>query len=230
MHCIDPACVSVCPSGALSVDDETGFVSVQDDKCIGCRYCSSACPFDVPRYYGAKGAINKCTACLDRIKNGKTPSINEGTNTTSKQFNVPACVHTCPPGALEFGPRDEMIEKAHRRVAALQASEINPMPEASVYGEDQLSGLHVIMVLKYAPETYGLPSDPKVSDLVGLIDIMKPLTALAAGATVLGLGVSFLTGIGYKRDKLRYNENTKETIDVDTGEVVKRGNGQEGGE
>lgn len=230
MHCIDPACVSVCPANALRVDEETGFVSVHEENCIGCQYCSSACPFDVPRYYGDQGKINKCTACLDRIKNGKEPSINGGTDKTQRQFDVPACVHTCPPGALEYGPRDEMLAKAHERVAFLQAREFGGFPDAMVYGEKELSGTHVIMVLKFAPETYGLPADPKVSEMVGLVDIMKPLTAVAAGATIAGLGLSFLTGIGYKRHKMCYDEKNKDVIDVETGEIIKHIDDEEGKE
>lgn len=221
MHCKNPACATVCPTGALSVDEETGFVSVNEEKCVGCQYCSAACPFDVPRYHGSNSKINKCTACLDRVKNGKTPTINGTSMTTSEQFNVPACVHTCPPAALQFGDRDEMIAKAHERVELLKNHELNPLPDACVYGENELDGTHVIMVLKYKPETYGLPVDPKVSDIVPILSLMKPLTGAGMVALVAGLGLCFLTGIGYKRDKLRYDEEKHEVIDVDTGEVIK---------
>ncbi|MDR2586987.1 MAG: 4Fe-4S dicluster domain-containing protein [Coriobacteriales bacterium] len=208
MHCSNPGCASVCPSGALSVDEATGFVRVEEDKCIGCRYCETACPFDVPRYYGPDSKVNKCTACLDRQENGRAAQINNGTGVTQTQFNVPACVHTCPPGALDFGPRDEMIAKAYERVEFLKNREIDPSPHASVYGDKLFdgAGTHVIMVLKYPVETYGLPVDPKVSPMVDLLGWMKPLTGLAAAATVAGLGLSFLTGIGYKRDTLHYDE------------------------
>ncbi|MDR2492423.1 MAG: 4Fe-4S dicluster domain-containing protein [Coriobacteriales bacterium] len=222
MHCYDPACASVCPSGALAVDGETGFVRVSESKCIGCKYCKSACPFDVPRYHGAQSKINKCTGCLDRIANGGPVSINGGTGQTQAQFSVPACVHSCPPGALKFGPRDEMLRLAHERVAYLKAHEIDPSPHASVYGEDQLNGTHVVMVLKYPVETYGLPANPQVNPLTGLLGLMKPLTGLAAAATVAGLGISFLTGLGYKRDKMHYDEKKHEQVDLDTGEVLWR--------
>ncbi|MDR2106623.1 MAG: 4Fe-4S dicluster domain-containing protein [Coriobacteriales bacterium] len=213
MHCIDPACAAVCPSGTLSVDDATGFVRVNEDACIGCHYCSGACPFDVPHYHSGGSKVNKCTACLDRIENGRGPILGE-----IGQFNIPACVHTCPPGALDYGTRSEMLDKAHERVEALKAKGYQ---KASVYGENELSGLHVIYVLKYDVETYGLPKNPKVGALVDAVGLMKPLTGLAAAATVAGLAVSFLTGLGYKRHELRYDETTHETIDVDTGEVLK---------
>lgn len=220
MHCINPACAAVCSSGALSVDPDTGFVAVDESKCIGCEYCSAACPFDVPRFFGAQNKVNKCTACLDRIQNGKQPSINDGTGEAEMQFNKPACVHTCPAGALDFGPREEMIAKAYTRVDFLRDHELFPSPDASVYGVDELEGLHVISVLKYPVETYGLPADPRVNPLTRVLDWAKPLTGLAAGATVLGLGFAFLRGVGYKRHELHYDPAKHETIDVDTGEVV----------
>jgi formate dehydrogenase iron-sulfur subunit len=227
MHCFNPGCAAVCPSGALSVDEATGFVRVKEELCIGCRYCVTACPFDVPRYYGSASKINKCTACLDRVSNGKAASINDGRGKTGMQFNVPACVHTCPPGALKFGLRDEMLEKAHARVDELKSHWLNPSPDASVYGENELDGTHVIMVLKYPAETYGLPKNPQVNPVVDVLGIMKPLIGAAAGATVLGLGLSFLTGIGYRRDTLHYDEKKHETIDRDTGEVVWRANDEQ---
>ena len=109
MHCTNPACVSVCPSGALYVDEETGLVTYDSSKCIGCQYCRSACPFDVPRHtnVGLTGdniKINKCTGCVDRVKQGRKP----------------ACVSTCQPGALQFGDRDEMLKMAKERVEYLK--------------------------------------------------------------------------------------------------------------
>ena len=92
-------CVTVCPTGCLKYE-ENGVVSVSPEKCIGCRYCEMACPFDVPRYYGDEPKIDKCTMCWDRLENGM----------------LPACVKTCQPGALHFGPRDEMSKLGQERV------------------------------------------------------------------------------------------------------------------
>ncbi|MDR1713321.1 MAG: 4Fe-4S dicluster domain-containing protein [Coriobacteriales bacterium] len=225
MHCVNPACATVCPSGALSVDEDTGFVRVQDDKCIGCQYCSGVCPFDVPRYYAGGSRINKCTACLDRVKNGGAKPVNGGTGTGNPRYSVPACVHTCSPAALDFGTREDMLAKAYARVQFLQNKPVNPCSTASVYGDVQLEGTHVIMVLKYAPETYGLPADPKVGILPTLTSWMKPLAAFVGVATIAGLGLSYITGLGYKRDTLHFDPDTEETIDMDTGEVVCVGDG-----
>ena len=202
MHCIDPACVSVCPTGTLSVDEASGFVVVHEENCIGCKYCSAACPFSVPHYHGSKSKVNKCTACIDRIEQGLTP----------------ACVKTCPPKALRFGDRNEMIALAEAKVAMLKTKGYD---KAAVYGVNELSGLHVITVAKYGPEAYGLPIDPKVSSVVGMLAFMKPLAGIGAAAIVAGLGLSFLTGLGYKRHEMHYDEKTHEIIDMETGEVVR---------
>ena len=202
MHCTNAGCVKVCPSGALSKDPETGMTKVQDDLCIGCQYCKTACPFDVPRHFGVGPTINKCTACLDRVA----------------QDRAPACVKTCPPAALDFGPRDEMLAIAHERVAWLKGRGYD---RAEVYGETELGGLHVISVQKYGVAATQMPINPQINNVAGILDIMKPLAAIGTAAIVGGLGISFLTGLGYKRDTLHYDEVTHDVIDLDTGEVVR---------
>ncbi|HBT95916.1 MAG TPA: hypothetical protein DEB24_07505, partial [Coriobacteriia bacterium] len=93
-------------------------------------------------------------------------------------------------------------------------------PDASVYGVDELDGLHVITVLKFPAETYGLPVNPQVNPLGQVLDLAKPLTGLAAAGTVLGLGFAFLRGLGYQRHELHHDPEKHETIDMETGEVV----------
>ena len=203
-HCTNAGCVSVCPAGALSQDEETGFVSVDESKCIGCRRCVTACPYDVPRYHGEKGTVNKCTGCLDRVENGMQP----------------ACVTTCQPGALQFGDREEMLNLANERVAWLHE---HGYEDAVVYGDSQMDGLHVIQVLKYGVEAHGQVVDPAINPVAQLSEIIKPVTGVVTGVTVAGLAAMFALGIGYKRDKLVYNEETEDTISLETGEVVKHG-------
>ncbi|MEE8716738.1 MAG: 4Fe-4S dicluster domain-containing protein [Coriobacteriales bacterium] len=210
MHCTDAACVEVCPSGCLHHDtDGTGFVVYDVDKCIGCQYCRSACPFDVPRHrgVGVQGAgikIDKCTACIDRVRHDRKP----------------ACVGACQPGALDFGDRDEMIAKAHERVDALKAKGFE---DARVYGETEMGGLHVINVLKYDVSMYEpLPDKPAKSPLVDVLSkVAKPLGAVAAVGVVGGLALTYALAHGYHRDKLYYDEKNHDVIDTDTGEVVK---------
>ncbi len=208
-HCGDAPCAAVCPGGALAKDEETGFVAVDESKCIGCQYCAAACPFDVPRYHaGARSLINKCTACLDRVGQGL----------------VPACVNTCAPEALKFGDRDEMIAIAHERKNYLLSKGYE---DAVVYGENEMGGLHVIQVLKYGVAAHGQVENPQASPTVALTQIMKPVTGAVTGLTVAGLAAMFALGVGYRRDKLAYNPETEDTISVDTGKVVKHGDGQD---
>lgn len=203
MHCEEPACVDVCPSGALYKDEETGFVVFDEEKCTGCQYCRSACPFDVPRHHGIDTKINKCTGCIDRIKEGRSP----------------ACVQTCQPGALKFGDRDELLKEAKERVKVLQSRGLD---KAVLYGEEEMGGLHVIVIAKYGIAAMGLPENPKNNNLLNMVHLLRPATGLVAAAVAAGLGLSFLTGIGYRRDKLRYDEEAHELIDDDTKEVIKR--------
>ena len=78
-HCEDPACTKVCPSGAMHKRDD-GFVVVNEEVCIGCRYCHMACPYGAPQYNAAKGHMTKCDGCYDRVAEGKKP----------------ICVESCP--------------------------------------------------------------------------------------------------------------------------------------
>jgi DMSO reductase iron-sulfur subunit len=90
-HCAEPACMSACPAAAYFKDSATGAVLVDQNKCIGCRYCTWACPYDAPKFDHTKGVVSKCTFCNHRIKNGSRP----------------ACVELCPTGALQFERLDE---------------------------------------------------------------------------------------------------------------------------
>ena len=184
-HCTDAGCVKACSSGALS-KDERGVVKLDTDKCNGCTFCQAACPFDVPRFRPMDGRIDKCTLCIDRLDNG----------------GIPACVKTCQPEALRFGPREEMLKKAHERVEFLKKKGFT---KAEVYGENECGGLHVIHVCAYGHEAYGLPTDPKPKAVLNGIDIIKPVTAV--GTAVIGaLAVSFLANLGYRRKEVTLEE------------------------
>ena len=151
MHCTDAGCVRVCPNGSL-YHDESGFVAYNKDICTGCGYCVEACPFDVPRLDGSTiigiAKMDKCTFCTspgyDRL------AIGEG----------PACVKTCPTGALKYGDRTQLVAEGKQRVAALMTKGSSG---AYLYGDRELGGLHVMYVLDNAPGMYGLPAGPQVS-------------------------------------------------------------------
>jgi formate dehydrogenase iron-sulfur subunit len=176
MHCTDAACVRVCPSGAL-YHHESGAVAFNEDLCTGCGYCVEFCPFKVPRPSGIGVVpirkIHKCIMCTDRISNNLTPS----------------CVKTCPTGALQFGDRQNIVTTGKKRVQEL----ITVYPDAYLYGEKELGGLHTMYVLPYKPIVHGLPSDPEVPPMAIVTrDIIKPLGYALAGLTVAGLGLNYL--------------------------------------
>ena len=93
LHCEDAACVTVCPTGASFKREEDGIVLVNEDKCIGCKLCSWACPYGAREYDADEGVMKKCTLCIDRIYNENMEEVDR----------VPACVSTCPAGARHFG-------------------------------------------------------------------------------------------------------------------------------
>ena len=188
-HCTDAGCVAICSSGALKKNDN-GVVSFDTEKCNGCTYCQSACPFDVPRFRDTDGKIDKCTLCLDRLEEGQ----------------IPACVKTCQPEALKFGPREEMLEIGRKRVEFLKAKGFD---KAELYGEKEMGGLHILHVLKFGHEAYGLPTDPKPNSMVGVMQAMKPFTAVGTAAVVAGLAVSFLAAMGYRRQEVSIEEAKK---------------------
>lgn len=103
LHCLDPACASVCPVGALHKDKKTGVVSYDAPKCIGCRYCQMACPFGIPKFEWneASPKIVKCQLCHHRMAGG----------------GYAACCEFCPTGASLFGPVKELRAEAQRRLA-----------------------------------------------------------------------------------------------------------------
>jgi formate dehydrogenase iron-sulfur subunit len=178
LHCTDAACVEVCPTGALS-HNEMGFVSYEEEKCNGCGYCSQFCPFGIPQLdvasaLSGEGKSSKCFFCQDRTTNGLKP----------------ACVKTCPAGALDWGDRDAMIGKAQARVDMLK-SDLG-YPKANVYGETQLGGLGRIYVLTAPAEAYGLPADPKYPAMGTLWQkILQPVGQVAFAATVVGAITAF---------------------------------------
>ena len=93
LHCAEPACVTVCPTGASYKRAEDGIVLVNPDTCIGCKLCSWACPYGAREYDYDDGIMKKCTLCIDRIYNENLEEVDR----------VPACVSTCPASARHFG-------------------------------------------------------------------------------------------------------------------------------
>ena len=178
-HCTDAACEQACPVGAIG-RAASGAVVIDESKCIGCRYCVNACPFGVPKWRETANKAFKCRMCQDRTANGRQP----------------ACVSTCPAGALAFGDRSEMVKEAEKRLSQVKSAGYD---KAELYGVSELGGMHVITLAHRGLEAHGLVRDPKVPELVSLWQFLKPLGALAFGGAAAGLAISFLTGMGYER-------------------------------
>ena len=174
-HCTDAACVGVCPTGALSYN-KLGFVQYDRTICSGCGYCAEFCPFDVPQLEANKvsgvAIMDKCTFCTDRVTNGEQP----------------ACAAACTTGAIKYGKRDELIQEGRERVTALRQSN----PNAVLYGDKELGGLHVMYVLDDSPEVYGLPVNPEVPAAVTVRDIFQWTGIGAAAIAVAGFGLNYL--------------------------------------
>jgi formate dehydrogenase iron-sulfur subunit len=170
MHCEEPGCLEACPAPGAIVQYENGIVDVDPAHCIGCGYCVTGCPFDVPRFRPETKKMAKCTLCADRTEVGLEP----------------ACVKACPTGCLQFGTKDDMVALGERRVAQLRA---NGSPEASLYDPPGVGGTGVITVLAHGdhPEWYGLPRAPRVPRSVLVWKrVLRPLGALAILGTLLG--------------------------------------------
>jgi formate dehydrogenase beta subunit len=170
MHCDEPGCLAACPAPGAIVQYENGIVDVNPDQCIGCKYCETGCPFDVPRFSKTTGKMAKCTLCVDRVSVGLEP----------------ACVKSCPTGCLHFGTKDDMVALGHIRVGQLKA---NGFAQATLYDPQGVHGTSVVTVLAHGdhPEWYGLPADPHVPWGVKLWKkVLRPIGGLAILGAVLG--------------------------------------------
>jgi len=170
MHCEDPGCLKACPSPGAIVQYTNGVVDFHQENCIGCGYCITGCPFDVPRISQKDNKVYKCTLCSDRVAVGQEP----------------ACVKTCPTGAIVFGTKEDMIKHADDRVVDLKTRGFD---NAGLYDPAGVGGTHVMYVLHHAdrPGLYsGLPANPTISPMVSLWKgIAKPLGVAAMALTAL---------------------------------------------
>jgi len=176
MHCTNAPCVKVCPSGALQYNGALGCVTYNEHKCTSCGYCVEFCPFHIPhmvpehsKLLGTGVMGGKCTFCVDRVSNGLEP----------------ACAKVCPTGAIKFGERDDLVREGKQRVEILRET----CPEANLYGEHEMGGLHQMYVLDEHPEVYDLPVNPEMPAAATAWDIGKWTgvgLGLLAGAGMLG--------------------------------------------
>jgi Fe-S-cluster-containing dehydrogenase component len=116
LHCEDAPCVTVCPTGASYKRGSDGIVLVEEDRCIGCKLCSWACPYGAREYDGTEGVMKKCTLCIDRIYNEALEEV----------ARVPACVSTCPATARHFGDLGDPDSDVSKLVAARGGVDLMP--------------------------------------------------------------------------------------------------------
>lgn len=173
MHCLEPACVSVCPVAALH-QTEQGPVLYRESRCIGCRYCMIACPFEVPRFEWNNGltpVIGKCQFCASqRLFKGLPPG----------------CVDACPTGALKFGRRDDLLFEAKARLHSRPDIYIN-----HIFGEEEVGGTSWLYLSDVPFESLGfkknLPKRPLpsltwdvVSWIPGIVTVLASLFGVLA--------------------------------------------------
>ena len=180
MHCADPGCLKACPAPGAIVQYANGIVDFQEEHCIGCGYCITGCPFNIPRISKQDKKAYKCTLCSDRVGVGLEP----------------ACVKTCPTGAIVFGSKDDMKQHAAERIEDLKSRGFD---NAGLYDPQGVGGTHVMYVLHHADQAglyAGLPQQPHISAMVGLWKgLTKPLALFAILATALG-GFLHYIGVG----------------------------------
>ncbi len=163
MHCGDAACMKICPSSGALFRAKNGAVVFDKGKCIGCKLCGSACPYGLIRFDQAN-KVSKCHLCHDRTEAGLTP----------------ACVKTCPSGALKYGDRDKL------------AAEASAAGYSNLYGEADLGGTGVLYAFKDSPKVYGMLQNPAFPAEVHFWSGIKSLAYLGLGATVAASALHYL--------------------------------------
>lgn len=168
MHCTEAQCVMACPTGACHKTDD-GLTVIDERTCIQCNYCAGNCPFGVITYDRTKTIMEKCTLCNTRIEKGLAPF----------------CAEVCTPKAITYGARAKLVANGKARVKMLKEQGYD---EANLYGENELGGLRVLMVLQHNPGKYGLPEDPEVKVGTQIWKyLIKPFGGVAALAAIGGL-------------------------------------------
>ncbi|HEX4606248.1 MAG TPA: 4Fe-4S dicluster domain-containing protein, partial [Candidatus Angelobacter sp.] len=177
MHCEEPGCLIACPADGAIVQYTNGIVDFNQANCIGCQYCVSGCPFNIPKFNAETKKVYKCTLCSDRVGAGLEP----------------ACIKSCPTGCLHFGSKEDMLDLANKRVTQLKR-ETNHK-NAGVYDPSGVQGTHVIYVLhdQDKPEQYSLPRDPSVPFFVKMWKgPLKWLGGIGIGLGVLGVFMHYI--------------------------------------
>lgn len=185
-HCLEPACASVCPVGALH-KTEIGAVVYDSNKCLGCRYCMMACPYGIPRYEWDKAVpyVEKCILCYDRIIKGEQP----------------ACTEACPQKATIFGERRELLKIAHKRIKENPGKYIN-----KVWGEHEIGGTSVLYLsdinLDFLSYPVNLGNKPLPERTATAMESV-PFAFVGMGGAMLGLNWII-------RRRMKFSKESKE--------------------
>ena len=180
MHCLVPTCASVCPVGALKKTPE-GPVVYDSEKCMGCRYCMMACPFDVPKYQWDRAVpiVGKCIMCYDKVKDGQKT----------------ACATACPVEATIFGERKDLIMTARERMRE------NPDGyQDAIYGLREAGGTGVLMIAKASFASLGL--NTSLPDEPPPMRTWQVLSKLPDFVAVWGAGLYSIHWITSRRDEV----------------------------
>ncbi len=175
MHCLNAACVSACPTGAMHSSGQ-GPIIYRPNRCLGCRYCQIACPFEVPRFEmdnDINPVISICGMCYDRLQAGQKPT----------------CAEACPTGALRFGRREALLAQAHAQIASNPGRYID-----HVFGESEVGGTSMLYLSDVSFEQLGFPADlPQTALPEEARKAMSNLPCVIGGVVAVMTGIAVYT-------------------------------------
>jgi formate dehydrogenase iron-sulfur subunit len=195
MHCNEPTCVSACLVGAFA-KTETGAVLYDEAKCIGCRYCMQACPFEVPRYEWSSLAprVQKCRMCYERVAAGAET----------------ACSEACPTGATVFGDRDELIKEARRRIDENPGEYID-----HIYGLKEAGGTSVLFISSIPFEQLGFPVNVPTEPIPKLSwAVLSQIPKYTVAASVVLFGIHWITARRTEVARFEAEEQKKKDLEA----------------
>lgn len=193
-HCDDPTCASVCPVAAITKMPE-GPVVYDEEKCLGCRYCIQACPFQVPRYEWSSTTprMQKCVMCHERLAQG-LPT---------------ACSEACPTGATKFGDRDELIKEAYERMNAEPGKYV-----PKIYGEHEVGGTSVLYLSSVPFENLGFHTQLQTTPLPQLTwNALSKIPGIVSVGGVMLFGIWWITNRREEVKKFEQRMNDRQSND-----------------